>query len=224
VKLAGLGFLGIFLFQLCWNFGLAQTTAGKASILVSTTPLFAALGAALIGRVPGPVAWAGMALGFGGVFLLINNSLAEITVGGGTWIGDVLMLIASIVWAFYSVYAVDLIRRLGALTATTWAMIFGTLMLLPFTLVPTLEADWAALAPETWGAFLFTSVFSAALSFFWWYEGVRLIGPEKAMLYSYLIPVFGVCAAAFLAGEVMSWVQLLGAVLALGGVALARRG
>jgi len=221
--MAALGSLGVAVFQTIWTNGLAHTTAAKGSILVSTTPIFAALGGALIGRAPGLRAWAGAALGFGGVFLLVNNSLSEITVGGGSLKGDLMMLAVAALWAVYSAGAAPVIARHGALKTTFWIIIVGSICLVLIALPEMAATDWGALGFRTWSELLYTAIFSAALGFVWWYEGIRHLGPVRAMLYSYLIPVFGVAASAALLGDVMSGVQLLGAALALAGVALARR-
>jgi drug/metabolite transporter (DMT)-like permease len=220
--MAALGSFGVAVFQTVWTNGLALTTAAKGSILVSTTPIFAALGGVLIGRAPSLRAWAGAALGFGGVFLLVNNSLSEITVGGGSLKGDLMMLAVAALWAVYSAGAAPLIARHGALKTTFWIIIVGSLCLALFTAPEMAATDWRAVGFGTWSELLYTAIFSAALGFVWWYEGIRYLGPVRAMLYSYLIPVFGIAASAAMLGDVMSGVQMLGAALALAGVALAR--
>jgi len=220
--MAALGSFGVAVFQTVWTNGLALTTAAKGSILVSTTPIFAALGGVLIGRAPGLRAWAGAALGFGGVFLLVNNSLSEITVGGGSLKGDLMMLAVAALWAVYSAGAAPLIARHGAIKTTFWIIIVGSLCLALFTAPEMAATDWRAVGFGTWSELLYTAIFSAALGFVWWYEGIRHLGPVRAMLYSYLIPVFGIAASAAMLGDVMSGVQMLGAALALAGVALAR--
>lgn len=222
--MAALGGFGVAVLQTIWTNGLAYTTAAKGSILVSTTPIFAALGGALIGRNPSLRAWCGAALGFGGVFVLVNNSLTAITVGGGSPKGDLMMLAVAAMWAIYSAGAAPMIARHGALKTTFWIMVVGSFCLAVVALPEMTATDWSAVGLRTWSELLYTAIFAAALGFVWWYEGIRYLGPTRAMLYSYLIPVFGVAASALMLGDVMTPVQLLGAALALGGVALARSG
>jgi len=221
--LAGLGTLGVATFQMLWTIGLSLTTAAKGSILVSTTPIFAAIGGALLGHGLSARAWFGTFVGFLGVFVLINNSITEITLGGGTIEGDVMMLGVAALWAIYSAAAAPLIARHGALKTTFWIVLVGTAFLLVITFPATSTRDWSSVSALTWGGIFYSAVFSAGLSFVWWYEGIRLLGATRAMLYSYLIPVFGIACSAAVLGDVMSPVQFLGAAIALSGIVMARR-
>lgn len=220
--MAALGILGVATFQTLWTVGLSLTSAAKGSILVSTTPIFASIGSALIGQSPRPRAWAGAFLGFLGVFVLINNSVTEITVGGGTLEGDAMMLGVAALWAIYSAGAAPLIQRHGALKTTFWIVLIGSTTLFVYTAPDWSARDWGSTSALAWGGILYSAIFSAGLSFVWWYEGIRHLGPTRAMLYSYLIPVFGIFFSAAILGDVMTGVQFLGAAIALAGIMLAR--
>ncbi|MBM3567155.1 MAG: DMT family transporter [Alphaproteobacteria bacterium] len=222
-RLAAIGFVGITLFQIAWSNGLALTTAAKASILVSTTPAFGALWGLVRGRRQSAPALFGIALSFGGVFLLINNSLDRLTLGGGTLLGDLFMLAAGALWWFYTAWAVPVLERLGPLKVTAWAMSLGALALVPIAAPELAQQNFAAPGPIDWLGLAFTSIVSSAIGFLWWYEGTRRLGAQRAVLYTYLIPIAGVVASAAILGDVMTPVQLLGAGVVIAGVVLARR-
>lgn len=222
LPLCGIGLIGITVFQSLWANGLALTSASKAAILVSTSPIWAAVFTTLRGQRLPAQAWAGVFLSLGGVFLVVNNSVTEIRLGGGTLLGDLMFLAGAALWAVYSALAPPYLARLGPLKVTAWTMLLGALGLAPFGAAGAAAVDWAALPLSTWAAFAFTVVLSAALGFLWWYEGIRQLGVNRAMVYSYLIPVSAVASAVLLLGESFGWAQILGSAVVLAGIRLAR--
>ena len=80
-RLAVTGFLGFAVFQGLWGIALDLTTASKASVLVSTSPIFAAIIYAIQGHKLSVSAWLGVVVAFLGVFCVINNSLTDFTLG-----------------------------------------------------------------------------------------------------------------------------------------------
>lgn len=222
LPLAGIGVLGITLFQSLWSNGLALTTASKAAILVSTSPIWAALWATLAGNRPPALALVGVLLSFAGTFLVINNSFTEFNLSGGSLAGDLMFLGNAAIWAVYSAVAPPYLQRLGPLKVTAWAMLIGSVLLLPLAAFDVGAVDWGATPASVWSGLAFTIVLSAALGFVWWYEGLRRLGLTRAMVYSYLIPVCAVAGAVAFLGESFTWVQGAGAAVVLAGIRLAR--
>ncbi|WP_374630651.1 DMT family transporter [Ferrovibrio sp.] len=226
-----LGLLGISLNQYVWSAGLNLTTASKAAVLIATAPIFTNLFS--IARhlikggssdaLPGPLAWFGILLSFGGVFLVLNNSLTAITLGGGSLLGDAAILFAAMLWAFYSVMATPYLKSMGALPVSAWTLFFGALGLLPIGLLNLGDVTSDAFTLPIIACFLFTAIGSAALGNLWWYEGISRLGVSRAAVYSYLIPVVAVVSANLLLGETFSLIQAFGAAIVLTGVAITRR-
>ncbi len=100
-KLAFTGFLGFTVFQGLWGVALDLTTASKASVLVSTTPIFGALIFAFQRHRLPLRAWMGVLVAFLGVFCIINNSFAGITLSGSSLFGDAMFVAIAAVWALY---------------------------------------------------------------------------------------------------------------------------
>jgi len=221
-KLAGLGFIGITLFQTMWSNGLALTTASKAAILVNASPIWAAVYSSFGKNPPTRRAWFGIAVSLAGVFLVINNSLTALNIGGGSFAGDMLLLFGSAFWAAYSTLAGPFLTRLGPLRFTAWSMLFGALCLLPLALPGALAMDYAAIPLRAYLGYGYTIVLSNALGFLWWYESIRQLGVTRAMVYSYLIPLFAIGTAVIFLGEPFSLVQLIGSAVVLAGIRLAR--
>lgn len=222
LPLIGFGLLGITLMQLLWTNALSLTAASKGAILVAMSPIWAMLISTLRGQRPSALAWAGILISFGGVFLVINNSITAITVGGGSLLGDLLFLSVAFFWACYSVFAPPYLARLGALYVSAWSMLFGALALSPAMLFGIAEIDWTAMTVPHWAGFLFTAIFAGALGYLFWYEGIARLGVARSVVYSYLIPVFALLSAVSFLDEHVSAIQLAGAAVVIGGLVLTR--
>jgi len=148
MRLFALGVFGFGLFQGLWGFGLAHTTAAKSAILMSTSPIFGALFARLRGEPVGGSALAGVAIAFVGVFLLMNGSLSEFRLAGGTWLGDAIWLVNGALWAVVSAASRPLAAELGALRTTAWSALFGGGLLVLATVPFAVQDDWSQLRPD----------------------------------------------------------------------------
>jgi len=76
LRLVALGIWGNVVYQFLFIFGVSETSAGNASLLLSTTPVWAALLSTAAGHErPGPRVWQGVSLAVLGM-VLVDNSRA----------------------------------------------------------------------------------------------------------------------------------------------------
>lgn len=223
LPLIGLGFLGVTMMQLLWSNALSLSTASKGAILIATSPIWAMILGSLRGQRLSVLAWGGVLLSFAGVFLVINNSLTAITVGGGHILGDLMFLSVAFCWALFSVLSPPYLTRLGPLYVSGWSMLFGALLLSPVMLWGWNDTPWAEIAPSHWVAFLYTAILAGALGYLFWYEGINRLGVPRSVIYSYLIPVFAMISAVTFLGEHVSLVQLIGAAVVIFGLVITRQ-
>jgi drug/metabolite transporter (DMT)-like permease len=224
LPLVGLGLLGITLFQGLWAYGLNYTTAPKAAVIVATAPIFGAIIAGFMGRWPSPQAWFGIFLSFAGVAVVINGSITEFNFGGGTLLGDVLMMGGSAVWAIYTALSAGSVRRLGALRVMAFGMLSGGIALTLMALPLMAGQRWSEMTPGLWTATGFSATLAAALAFVWWYEGVARLGITRAMVYSYLIPIAAIIVSVAAFGADFNMVQVVASFVVLAGVQITRSG
>ena len=221
--LAFTGFLGFTVFQGLWGVALDLTTASKASVLVSTTPIFGALIFAFQGHRLPVRAWIGVLVAFLGVFCVINNSFKAVTLSGGSLFGDAMFVAIAAVWALYGALSRPLIARLGAARTAAWAAFLGAAMLLPLAAPGALAQDWSAVPPGLMVNFLHTALIIGCLGMLTWNGGLRRLGLPKMSAWLYLTPVSAVVLANLMLGEWLTVPQIAGAVLVISGVALTQR-
>ena len=217
-----IGLLSVTLFQGGWAYGLNLTSASKASVLITTSPIFGALISACMGNRPGMKDWFGILLAFLGVVFVINNSLTEITIGMGSITGDLLIIGAAFMWAAYTFVSGPLVAKRGPILVTAWGTLFGSIVL-TLAGIPSLALqDWGSLPALGWLAWVSTAVLGAALAFVWYCAGIARIGVTKGMVYSFFIPVIAILSSVILLNEVITFVQIIGAAIVLLGVKLTR--
>ena len=127
VALAGL--FAFALYNVALNYGQTSASAGAASLIIASIPIFTALlAAAFLGERLDAPGWAGIAVGFLGVALITVGE------GGGFGVnaGELLVLFAAVSASLYFAFQKPYLDRYGALPFTAYAIWAGTVLLLPF--------------------------------------------------------------------------------------------
>ena len=223
-SLVGLGLIGFTLFQGIWGIALSHTTASKAAVILATAPIFGALIATAGGERPSPVGWLGVLLGFGGVYVVINDGVTGFVFADGVPLGDLLFLVNACAWAGYTALSRPVIRQIGPLRTAAWAGAIGIGLLAPVGLWRAPSIAWEAVPAHLWLNFAWVVTVSGAFGLLTWYGGLARLGLTRVMMYLYVSPVLAVALAAAMLGELLSLAQAAGAAAVLAGIALTSRG
>jgi drug/metabolite transporter (DMT)-like permease len=85
-----------------------------------------------------------------------------------------------------------------------------------------IATNWSTVGPGGWLALLYSSVISMGVAYFFWYRGLRVLGPTRTAVYSNLQPIVALLAAWAFLGEIPTVFQGIGAVTIIAGVFLTR--
>ena len=221
LPMLGLGLVGVTLTQSVFTVGVSLTTAANTALVYSTAPVWGMLlGFALGWERPRASGVLGIGLCLGGVGAIVYGSL---DFAGTSLLGDALILVAAVFWGSYTVLTLSLLRRYSALAVATYAMILGGLAAFPLAALDQSSLDLAALDGLTWAAAAYSALCSSAFGFAAWGWGVSHVGANRVLIYQYLVTLTGVSTGILLLGEDFGVGQLVGAVVILAGVYLARR-
>ena len=219
-----LGLIGHGLYQGLFVAGLSLTRAGNAALVAAANPALTALVAALLGVERMSVRTGlGIGLAFLGVGTLMAGS-ASGSAPSGSALGDAIVFVASLSWAFYSVLVKKHAGHLPGLQITAWSVVGGLPVVLALGLPWLPGVEWRAVSPLTWGAVAYGGVAAMVIAMLMWSRGVRRVGPTRTALFGQLQPVIAVLFAWAALGEVPTAWQGLGAALVLGGLVVGRRG
>jgi drug/metabolite transporter (DMT)-like permease len=218
-RLLACGLTGIAGYQLLLNAGEKSVTAGTASILVSTGPIFVALLAArFLGERLTARGLLGIALGFGGALVVALGA------GGGAPVssGVLLVLGAAIAQATFFVVQKPLLARYSAFEITTYATVSGAVMLLP--LAPSLPRAVTHASGEALAAVGFLALGASAIGFFSWAYANARLAVTRAASALYAVPAAAILIGWIWLRELPSATSVIGGAVALSGVLLASTG
>jgi len=219
-----LGFIGIALYNIFFMYGLKYTSASHSALFISLSPLFAVLLQAASGRERLTVRGiAGIALASLGVFLIIRSH-GSLNFTSAEVFGDILTLIASMLWALYTTASKPLLERYSSVKVTAYAMAAGSILLVPVGAYDMLIQPWSAISTRSWAAFAFSAIVSGGVAFSLWYQGIKRIGVTRTITYHYLVPFVAVVFAALFLGERVTLLQITGGISIIAGVALVQGG
>ena len=222
-RIITLGLLGNVAYQLCFIFGVDSTFAGNASLLLATTPVWTLFLSSVAGHErPGGWVIIGVAGTLIGIFMVITGSRDAGTLASPTTRGDLLILIASMLWAMYTVGGRKPVIRYGALRVTAWTLWVATPIIFLMGLPSLMKTDLRTITPEAWIGITYAGLLGIGLAYLLWYRAVERIGNNRTAVYSNLVPVAALITAWIWLGEVPTTLQLIGAAVILVGLTLAR--
>jgi drug/metabolite transporter (DMT)-like permease len=225
VSLALMGFVGVFIHQLVQSYGLTMTTAVRTGWLIGLTPIWSALFSAMILKERfGPGKLMGLGLGFlGAAVVVTRGDLSGALLNLPSTRGDLLILVSTVNWAFYTTLGHPTIRRLGSARATAGAMLAGTSMLAVLFAGRAGWNEYAALSATGWGAVLFLGIGCSGLAYMFWYGALEKMEATHVASFLYLEPLVTLVAGVWLLGEPVGPATLIGGLVVLAGVYLVQR-
>ena len=220
--LLALGVLGNGIYQFLFIEGIARTRASDAALVVAATPAFVAL----IGRLRGVErikrrGLLGIALSFTGMALVVLGTTRSAE-GRTSLLGALLVLGGAFAWAIFTVMLKPHTENVSGMQVSAFTMVGGALMLLVVSAPAISVADWRSVPPIGWAALGYSTVFALVIAYYFWYRGVRVIGPTRTALFSNLQPVIAMLVAWAILHETPTAWQCLGAGSIMSGLLLTR--
>lgn len=218
-----MGFIGIGMFNGLLYTGLSSTTAMNGLLIQSAQPaVILALGALFMGDQIGRWQWTGLALSLCGVAVILTRGHPEILLNLRLNRGDGLIATGLLAWGIYSI----LLRKrpdvhpLSFLAAT---IILGLLLVTPLFLWEYAGGARTNMGWDAALAMLYVGIFPSLIAYMFFNRGVELLGSAQAGLFMNVMPLIGAGMAIALLGEAPRLFHLIGLVLVMSGVLLARR-
>jgi drug/metabolite transporter (DMT)-like permease len=215
-----LGILFFAVFQGSFNWALEYTTAARGALALSVLPLLTmVVGVALRVEPLGARKAAGVLIAMAGVAVALATGLAEAP--AGAWRGDLIMIAATLCFAFYNVWSRPFIARSGSLPFVTAGMGAGGGCLAMLAWADGGFASAGAFGWPQWIAVLHLVVIGAAVTFFLWVFALAHTTPTRVANTITLNPVMAAIVAAILLGEPIGLNLIVGVAAVFAGIWLA---
>ena len=213
---------GITLNQLFFIGGIGKTSAAHSGLIVALGPVMVLILSCALGlEALTPLKFFGATVSFSGVIVLTS---AKAHPGSSpTWAGDVILLVGSAVFAYYTILLKKVARRFDALTLNTIFFILGGAFMLPFGIPAMAGVSWSSLPPQAWWGIAFLVVCGSLLAYTIYAFALTELTAARVAAFAYLQPLIAAGLGVWLLGESLTGRVLGGGVLILLGVYLTER-
>jgi len=222
-EIALVGFVGFGVSLLAQFGGTSLSTAAAGAVITSATPAFIILFAwPLLHEVPSAAKLAGLALATIGVMIVsLTGEQPATQQSRDPTLGNLLLAVAAVSWALYTVLARRATRRFSALAVTMGVTLVGVLVVLPVAAVELQSQTIGAITPGVVVGVLYIGFGSTAVALYLWNKSFELLDAATASLFFFAQPVVGVLLSAVFLHERLGLSFFTGAGLIALGVLLA---
>ena len=204
--------------------------SGLTALLYSGTPIYAALVELFLHKGEGLAArgWAGIAVGFAGMLLLIWPELSGIGQGGigqgnHRTLGIAVALFGTVCWTAASLLSRHTTIRLSGFAAAGWEMLFAGLFntAIMFSVGgykgEHIQGQWGA---QAWLSLLYLVIFGSLVGYTAYLYLLDNVAVSKVATYAYVNPVIAVVAGAVFLAERLTRIEYAGMAAVLVAVFL----
>ena len=215
-----LGFAAAYAFS---HWGIARSTASNAALLIVVEPLTMMLASPFyLGEWLSRRETVGAVLAVIGTVLVVVNGIPGVTETlVPHWQGDLLLVLAGVAYAAYSLLGRRVLDRHAPLGVTTRSLAWGAVGILPIV-----AAEWASGARPLWTApavagTLYLAVVISALGYVAWNWALARVSAPRAALFLNVQPIAGTLLGALLLDEPLTGFTIAGGVAIVAGLAVA---
>ncbi len=216
-----LGAIFFSLFPLSFNAGLQFTQATRGALMLATMPVWSMLLARwFIGERLGARRTVGVGLSLCGVLIAVSERGLNLETEGRALLGDALVLLTAFLGALYGVLAKRALHHQHPLTVVSYAMLIGTLFLLPIALWEGILEEFGQLSSSLALIVLFLGIPGGAVAFGMWTAALARLSPTQVAVYVNLNPIVAAMLGVLLLSERVTLVFLLSFATVTAGVGL----
>lgn len=219
--IAAAGLCGICLYYLLENIALTYTRASNVGIIVAAAPFFTAIFSKFIFKEKEklqPNFFIGFVAAISGIMIIsVQNQGIEVNP-----LGDLLALLAAIIWAIYSLLTKKISTyKLNTILTTRRIFLYGLIFMISFAAVFKFKFQPALIFNvNNIIHLLYLGIGASALCFVSWNFSVKKLGAVKTSIYIYMVPVITVIASAIVLHEKITFSLIAGASLTISGLAI----
>ncbi len=216
-QLAVLALVGFVINKLFEYGGLALTTASDVALLITSESIFtAALSWLLLRERFKPMTGFALLLGLMGVYLIVERSLVpNIPAGGGALriLGDLLVVLALLIEAFYTVRGKALLVKHPPLLITAASIVGSVVFWAPVAGWELLSSGWHPLGLEAWLGVGWMALMSTVIAYLAWFQGLTRINGSAAASTLFIQPLLGTVLAIVLLHDQLTPMTIVGGML-----------
>jgi drug/metabolite transporter (DMT)-like permease len=213
-----LGIIGVMTYHLGLNYGEQFISAGAASLIIATIPILILIFSIIfLNEQINFKKIFGISLALCGVIVISIWGTEDASIEIEYIYAALAVLLAAIMGAFYTISGKKLLKRYNGLSLTAYAMLFGSLGLIPF-INKSLFDEVATMSTTSWIVIIFLGVCSTVIGYAIWYVALKMKTASELSIYLYIIPVFSTVFSYFLFDDKITVLYVLGGILVIVGL------
>ena len=217
-------FIGVTCFNTFIYIAGHTTTAMNLSLIAITFPVFVVLISRVLFKEVLTVKRAvGIVIVLTGVVCLITRGEVARLLAIRFVAGDLWMLASAVLFAVFSILIKHKPEGIRLYTFQFTLFFMGLIFLLPFFIWEQTRMPGLYLNPSTLPALLYVGVFASLCAFLLWNRAIITLGPSRAGMIYYTLPLFSGLLAYLFLKEHVGLVHAVSAVLILSGIVLANQ-
>lgn len=216
-----LGLIGMFGYHILFFTALKYTTAINSSMIAATNPLITSILASIyVGEYLGKKRLGAIILALSGVFLTITNGNMGMIKKIDFNIGDIIMIVAVLCWAIYSVMSKKVMPKYSPIIITAYSFLVCLVILIPFVIYENPFTYIRDVTWKGWTSVIYMAIFPSVIGYLVQQVSIKEIGPSKTMAFINLVPVFSIILSVLILNESLSSIKIISALIIITGVYL----
>ena len=220
-----LGFLSLTMYQIGYMYGETYTTGTEASLIIGTNPISVFLITVIFLRYKVSIRhFIGIIIGFIGILMVIFLETSPTASAKDPFLGNLLIIFAVLSFSSYTVLLKVFVNKFqysnykpSSLVILSWFSVLGTIFIIPLTFI--LNPSYLSIQAfiqiplRIWLGVIYLGIFPTVLGFMLYVEGIQLLDPNKAIIFTNIIPIVGIALSAFFLREQLNIFIHIGALL-----------
>ena len=218
-----LGFSGVIIYHIGLNYGEQFISPGTASLIIATIPIqIIILASIFLKEKIGLIKILGIIIALLGVLVISIWGKKDASLEINYILGAVAVLIAALMGAIYTIAGKKLLDRYSGLSLTVYAILFGSIGLIPFINMSLFE-QVSKMSINGWFAILFLGLCSTVIGYVIWYVALKIKTASELGVYLYAIPVLSTIFSFFIFKEGITLMFIIGGLLVITGLVIVNR-
>lgn len=216
---AVMGFLGLMVMTLLYNWGARLSLASNGALITTMVPVLTALIAvAVLQERLTRVRVLSFIIAVIGVLIISDIHWSSLSFFGTYLPGNLLLLAGAVGNAVYVVFGKKLLERSGPMTVLFWGQALGFVGSLPFLYFePFRPSSVMAYTSYTWLSLIFLGTIYFSFTMVIFYRILTRLDAGQIMIFAYLQPIFGVIMAVILLHEKVTVSMVIGGLMVIAG-------
>jgi drug/metabolite transporter (DMT)-like permease len=218
-----LGIINIPINQFLFFTSISLTTAPNVALAYALSPVFVFIIATIFFKEKiSLLKTLGIISAIGGTILILSER--GIGFHSQYFVGNLLALIASLSWAFYTVLGKGFTIKYGAIYSNTLTSIIGFLVYVPIFFILPESQTISEPSFMNWLQVVYLALISSVVSYILWYWALKRADASKVSVFNNIQPILTTILAIIFFGQQLTLIFIIGGLITLIGVLMTQRG